>query len=217
MRPIRVALADDHTLFRAGVVSLLREVDDIEVVGHTGDGQETLALVKEIEPDVLLLDISLPGLNGLDVARKLSGELPRVGIIILTMHMNEEYILHAGRAGVAGYVLKDSAVGQLVRAIRTVAQGRRFFAPGISRELIAGGCERGGKKSQRGSSRLTPRQREILQLIAEGYRTKGIAGRLNISVKTVETHRSQIMERLNIHDIPGLVCYAIREGLVATD
>jgi DNA-binding NarL/FixJ family response regulator len=216
MGRIRVVLADDHALVRAGLRSLLQEAPDIEVVAETGDGRDALSSMKTHHPHVLCTDIRMPGLNGLELAARAKKEFPQVRILILSMHTTEEYVHQALRAGARGYLLKDSAPDELALAIRAVARGETYLTPSISRYVIDSYLQR-----LRGESgpleALTPRQREILQLIAEGHTTKEIAKVLNVGVKTVETHRAQLMDRLNIHDVAGLVRFAIRVGLVQTD
>ncbi len=213
---IRVMIAEDHALVRAGLCALIRNVDGIEIVAEAGDGQDALRLISEQRPHVALLDITMPGLNGLDVLVRVKQEYPDVRVIILSMHANEEYVQHALRAGATGYVLKDSSAPDLELAIRAAAKGEPYLSGAISKRVIDGYT-----KSRAGESgsleMLSPRQREILQLIAEGHTTKNIAHILKLSVKTVETHRAQLMDRLDIHDVPGLVRYAIRIGLVSSD
>ncbi|HLG15498.1 MAG TPA: response regulator transcription factor [Blastocatellia bacterium] len=212
-KPVRVLLADDHTLVRAGIRELLQKIDGLEVVGETGDGREALDLVKTHGPDVVLMDITMPGLNGLEAAERIAKERPKTRVIILSMHATEEYVMQALRAGAAGYLLKEAALAELEIAIRSVARGETYLSPAISRHVVEAYMRRVGGETGP-LEQLTPRQREILQLIAEGATTKQIASRLNISGKTVETHRAQLMERLGIHDVAGLVRYAVRVGLV---
>jgi DNA-binding NarL/FixJ family response regulator len=211
-RPITVLLADDHALVRSGIRSLLDGVAGIEVVGEAGDGHDALRLAAALRPDVLLLDIKLPSLNGLEVADRLAREQPGVKVVMLSMHDNEEYVLHALRAGAAGYLLKDATVPELEMAIRSVARGETYLSPPVSKHLVGEYLRRATGDGV--PELLTPRQREVLQLVAEGHSTKEIAARLTLSVKTVETHRAQLMERLDIHDVAGLVRYALRVGLV---
>ena len=215
MAPIRVLVADDHALFRAGVRKLLQSFEGVEVVGEAGDGQEALELSGARRPDVLLMDIGMPGLNGVEAAARLTREGPRPRVIILSMHTGEEHVLRAIRAGAAGYLLKDAKPPELEAAVRAVARGEIYLSPAISRYVVEdvrrGGAERGPL------DRLTPRQREVLQLIAEGNTTKAIASRLGLSVKTVETHRAQLMERLDVHDVAALVRLAVRLGLVESE
>jgi len=216
MKSIRVLLADDHTLVRAGFRALLQSLGDVEIVAEAGDGNEALRLIEAHQPDVVLLDIAMPGLNGLEVAARVAQEFPSVRMIMLSMYANEEYVLQALRVGAAGYLLKDAGTSELELAVRAVARGDTYLSPPVSKPVIEDYVRR--VSSQPGSlDRLTPRQREVLQLIARGYSTKEIAHTLNISVKTVETHRTQLMNQLDIHDVAGLVRYAIRVGLVLTD
>ncbi len=216
MKPIRVLLADDHTLVRAGIRSLLENMEGIEVIAEAGDGREALRLVRTHRPDVVLMDIAMPGLNGLEAAARIAKKFPNVRVIILSMHVNEEYVLQTLRAGAAGYMVKGADAAELEIAIRAVARGETYLSPMVSKHVVTDYIQRiSGETSP--LELLTPRQREVLQLIAEGYSTKKIARTLKISVKTVETHRMQLMERLDIHDIAGLVRYAIRVGLVKPD
>ena len=213
MIPVRVLLADDHALVRAGIRALLQDLEGVTVVAEAGNGADVLELARTHRPDVVLLDISMPGLSGLDVSAQLERELPEVRVVVLSMHANEEYVLQALRAGAVGYMLKDSATAELELALKAVMQGETYLSPRISKQVVEGYVQRVGA-DQPASEKLTPRQREVLRLIAEGHSTKEIAHRLELSVKTVETHRAQLMERLQIRDIAGLVKYAIRNGLV---
>jgi DNA-binding NarL/FixJ family response regulator len=214
MKPLRVVIADDHALLRAGLRALLAQLEAVEVVGEAGDGHEVLRLVAERNPEVLLLDIGLPGLNGLEVADRLAAEQPQVRVVILSMHGSEEYVLRALQAKVAGYLMKGATVAELELALRTAAAGETYLSPSISRHVISDYLNRSGAPAP---SPLTPRQREILQLVAEGLSTKEIASRLSLSAKTVDSHRAQLMERLGINDVAGLVRYAIRTGLTSLD
>jgi DNA-binding NarL/FixJ family response regulator len=208
---IRLVLADDHALVRAGMKSLLESADGFEVVGEAANGREAVRLAKTLRPDVALFDIAMPELNGLDAARRLSTECPEVRVLILSMHTDPGYVREALQAGTAGYVLKDAGVEELELAIRAALRGERYLDPRVSKLVIEGFVR--GLDVPEGPA-LTPRQREILQLIAEGRSTREIAQRLHVSVKTVETHRAQLMDRLGIHDVAGLTRYAIRIGLV---
>jgi DNA-binding NarL/FixJ family response regulator len=214
MKPLRVVLADDHTLVRAGIRSLLERIPGIKVVGEADTGLESLALIGAHQPDVVLIDIAMPGLNGLDVATRVVRDWPRVRVIVLSMHANEEYVAQALRAGAVGYLLKDSATAELDLALEAVCRGETYLSPAISRTVISGYLARHSGAGRGTESPLTPRQREILTLLAGGKSTKEIAGVLSLSAKTVETHRAQLMERLNIHDVPGLVKYALHLGLI---
>lgn len=215
---MRVVLADDHQLVRAGLRALLQSFEDVQVLAECGDGHEALALVDRWQPDVLLLDVTMPGLNGLEVARRVPKSSPHTRVLILSMHTGAEYVAQALRAGVAGYLIKDSAVDELRVALDSIRAGRPYLSPAISQTVLSGFLRTGDTPAERAQlDVLTPRQREILQLVAEGHGTREIAARLGLSVKTVESHRSQLMDRLGIHDVPGLVRFAIRVGLVSAD
>jgi DNA-binding NarL/FixJ family response regulator len=214
MNATRVLLADDHALVRAGIRALIEKIPNVEVVGEASTGREALELVKSKLPNLVLMDIGMAELGGLEALPRIVKDFPGVRVIILSAHANEEYVIRALRSGAAGYMLKDAATAELQLAIDSVAQDKTYLSPSISRTVIDSYLERvGGPLSP--LEQLTPRQREILQLIAEGKNTKEIASDLDISVKTVESHRLQLMERLNVHDVPGLVRYAIRNGLVS--
>jgi DNA-binding NarL/FixJ family response regulator len=215
--PIRVMLVDDHALFRAGIRSLLRDLDGIEVVAEASNGREAVDICKADCADVVLMDIVMPGLNGLDATARLAAISPETRTIILSMNNNEEYVLQSLRSGAAGYVLKNISPWELEQAIRSVARGERYLSPAISEQMIPAYLERVRGEATGPFDRLTPRQREVLHLVAEGDSTKNIARKLGLSLKTVETHRSQLMAALDIHDIAGLVRYAIRIGLVSPD
>ena len=213
MKTTRVLLADDHALVRAGIRALLEKMKGIEVVAEAGDGREALELIRKHLPNLVLLDIDIPELNGLEALSRATKELPAVKILILSMHANEEYVLQALRAGARGYLLKEAAVDELALALRAVTGGEIYLSPRISKHVIANYLKRlGNERPLR--DELTPRQREILQLIAEAKSTKEIAYLLKLSARTVEAHRAQLMARLGIHDVAGLVRYAIRIGLV---
>jgi len=216
-KPIRVLLADDHELFRAGIRSLMQAFDGIEIVAEASNGREAVSLCKAHRPDVVLMDIVMPQLNGLDATARLAAISPETRTIILSMNANEEYVLQALRCGAVGYLLKNISPSELEQAIRAVARGETYLSPAISKHVIAAYLERVGDEATGLFERLTPRQREVLQLVAEGNTTKEIARKLSLSVKTVETHRSQLMAALDIHDIAGLVRYAIRMGLISPD
>ena len=216
MNAIRVLLADDHHLVRAGIRSLLEKIPGIEVVGEASNGREALKLIRAELPRLVLMDIAMKELGGLEALHRITKDFPSVKVIILSAHANEEYVIRALRSGAAGYMLKDAATAELELAINSVAQGKTYLSPSISRTVIDNYLKRVG--GEPGSlEHLTPRQREILQLIAEGKNTKEIASLLEISIKTVEAHRLQLMDRLDIHDVPGLVRYAIRSGLVSSE
>jgi DNA-binding NarL/FixJ family response regulator len=213
MTPVRVLLADDHKLVRAGFRVMLNNLNNVEVVAETGDGREALELIQKHRPDVAFVDITMPSLTGLEVAKRAAKEAPNVRIIIVSMHTAEEYVGRAVRAGVAGYVLKNADPVELELAIRAAIKGEIYLSPAVSKSLIDDYARRLAEEKTL-EDRLTTRQREVLQLIAEGQSTKDIASRLNVSIKTVETHRKQLMERLDIHDVAGLVRYAIRAGII---
>jgi DNA-binding NarL/FixJ family response regulator len=212
-----VILAEDHTLVRAGIRALLESLGTVEILAETGDGKEALALVEGRRPDLLLLDLTLPGLNGLEVAERLRRSGSTTRILVLSMHAGPEYVASALEAGASGYLIKDSAVPELANAIDTVLVGREYLSRAIDADIVRSFREKSRSHPRSEISVLTPRQREILQLIAEGHGTRDIAERLIISIKTVETHRAQIMERLGVGDVPGLVRFAIRVGLIEAD
>jgi DNA-binding NarL/FixJ family response regulator len=215
LTPLTVLLADDHALVRAGMRALLAELDGVEVVAETGDGQEALQLIHEKKPDVALLDIAMPGLNGLEIAARLAKEKLRTRLIIVTMYGDDESVRRALLSGAAGFLLKHSDRAELEMALRAVARGDTWLSPKVSKRVVAALSGGGAEPAVGGPFEvLTSRQREVLQLIAEGLSTKDIAARMEISVKTVETHRAELMERLDIHGVAGLVRYAIRVGLV---
>ena len=211
---IRVILADDHTLVRAGIRALLEKLPDVEVLAEAGDGREVLKLAKTHEPDVILMDIAMPGLNGLEATARLSKEFPKVRIIILSMHHDEEYVWRALKAGAAGYLLKKAATAELATTLKRVVLGEFYLSQEISARLPKNFALDGIANRKSPLEQLTGRQREILQLIAEGENTKGIAELLKVSPKTVEYHRMKLMAGLNVHDIPGLVRFALRMGMV---
>jgi DNA-binding NarL/FixJ family response regulator len=211
---IRVLIADDHTLVRAGIRALLQGLEGVEVVAEAGDGREAMALAELHRPDVLVTDIAMPHVSGLELAGRVARELPEARVIILSMHANEEYASRALQAGAAGYLLKDSGLAELELAVRAVVRGETYLSPAVSKHVIADYLRRTGGAPASGS--VTPRQRQVLRLIAEGKTTKAIARHLEVSAKTVETHRAQLMDRLDIHDVAGLVRYAIRIGLIET-
>ena len=212
MASLRVLLVDDHALVRAGIRSLLRDIEGVEVVGEAADGAEALAIAGRERPDAVLLDIAMKGMSGLETAARFRELHPGVKVLILSMHASEEYVLQALRAGAAAYLIKDSATAELELALRSVMRGETYLSPAISRQVVDGYVQRVGAGAA--EDPLTPRQREVLKRVAEGRSTKEIAYDLGLSVKTVETHRAQIMERLGIRDVAGLVRYAMRTGLV---
>ena len=216
MTTLRLLLADDHALFRAGLRLLLREIADTEVVAEAGDGQEAIALAEQHRPDVVLMDISMKGRNGIEATAQIKRLLPDTRVIILSMLESEDFIAHALRAGASGYLLKDSAEPELELALAAVTRGETYLSPRVSKHLVEAYL-RGAPLDVSPLGLLSGRQREILRMIAEGRSTKEIAYELSVSVKTVETHRAQVMERLDIHDVPGLVRFAIRNGIISPD
>ncbi len=214
MTKIRLLIADDHTLVRAGIRSLLETIPGVEVVAECGDGREALELIERHRPDVAILDIGMPSLNGLEVTRRTASQWPATRVLILSMHADAGFVRQALEAGASGYMVKGASVAELPVALQALARGDTYLTPRISRGVVDGVLrgEPGAADPLRG---LTGRQREILQLVAEGHSTKEIAHRLSIGIKTVETHRQRLMERLDIHDVPGLVRFAIRAGLVS--
>jgi RNA polymerase sigma factor (sigma-70 family) len=215
MNPIRVLIADDHALVRAGIRALVERIDGVVVVGEAGKGSEALELVRQLSPDLLLLDITMPDGNGFDVLDQLTKHYPEIRVIVLTVHEAGEYAIRAVREGAAGYLPKSAASTELEDAIRTVVTGKRYISPETAQNTVIEQGSRGTKRDLLAT--LSPRQREVLRLIAEGRTTKQIARELEISVKTVETHRAQLMERLGIHDVAGLVRYAIIVGIIEVE
>jgi DNA-binding NarL/FixJ family response regulator len=210
--PIRVLLVDDHKLVRAGIRALAEKIDGVEVVAEASNGAEALRLIKELKPDLVLLDITMPESSGFDVLAEQAKEFPEVRVIVLTVHDAEAYAIRALREGASGFLLKSAASVELEQAIETVVRGETYVSPELAKKSL---LEYGKASTERARlDSLSPRQREILKLVADGRSTKEIARHLNISVKTVETHRAQLMERLNIHDVAGLVRFAIKMGLV---
>ncbi|MDR3370339.1 response regulator transcription factor [Rhodoferax sp.] len=211
---MRVVLADDHALVRAGLRKLLESMPDISVVGEAGDGLALLALVEELKPSLVLMDIAMPGLNGLEATARLVKAIPGIRVMILSMHQSEEYVRRALRHGAVAYLLKDSAPMELELAMTAVMRGETYLSPAVSKGVFDDYVHR-LREDDQPSEQLTPRQREVLQLIAEGLSTKDIARRLNLSVKTVETHRTTLMRQLDVHEVTGLVRHAMKLGLVS--
>lgn len=209
---IRILLADDHALVRAGIRRLIEDTPGYTVVAEAADGREAARLARQHAPDIALIDLSMPGLNGLDAIARIVADLPRTRVFALSMHTSEQYVADALRAGATGYIVKDAAADELVEALAAAGRGQRFISP-----LVAGHVAAAAAPARDESEALTSRQREILQLVAEGHSTRQIAERLSISVKTVETHRAQIMQRLDIHDVAGLTRHALRIGLIRQD
>lgn len=217
MTAIRIVLADDHLLVRAGVRSLLEAIDGTKVVGEAGNGREVLALAKSLDPDLVVMDITMRELNGIDATAQLRAASPRTRVLILSMHSSEEFLLRAIRAGANGYVVKDAAPDELASAVAAVMRGEVYLSTKVSGHALAALRHPPAARRDGSIDSLSARQREILQLVAEGKSTKEIAFILDVSVKTVETHRAAVMERLGIRDIAGLVVYAIRNHLIDID
>jgi DNA-binding NarL/FixJ family response regulator len=215
--PLSLILADDHALVRAGIRTLLEKLEGIQIVGEAGDGRETLVLVEKHQPNVVVMDISMPGLNGLDTTVRIVRDHPRTKVLILSMHTAEDYVLQALRAGATGYLLKDAATVELGVALVAVRRGETYLSPTISKEVLARHRQQQLDPKADSIKALTPRMREIVQLIAEGRSTKEIAFLLNLSVKTIETHRMHLMARLDLHDVAGVVRYALRTGLISAE
>lgn len=216
MSRLRVMIVEDHALVRAGMRALLEKIDGIDVVSAVGDGWEAVKAVQTDAPDLVLMDIAMPELNGLDATSRIVRESPATRVILLSMHANEEYLQQALQSGASGYLLKGAELAELELAIKTVSRGESYLTPAVAKYAIEAYREKSDGPTGP-LAKLSMRQREILQLIAEGHTTKDIAQRLNVSVKTVETHRAHLMERLEIHDVPGLVRFAVRVGLIQPD
>ena len=214
MNKIRLLLADDHTILRDGIRALLDDQADIEVIGEAEDGLSTVKMVAKLKPDVVIMDIAMPMLNGLEATRQIQRDYPQVRVLILTMHENEEYIRQVLAAGALGYVLKDAAAHDLLGAIRAVYRGEAVLSPAITRLVIEDYLRWGDIRPADISNGLTPREREILQLIAEGYTNKEIAEILSLSVKTIQSHRSNLMSKLDLHDRGELIKYAIQKKII---
>lgn len=224
MEPVRVLLADDHTIVRTGLRMILEKIDGVEVVGEAGDGREALRLIKTTNPTIVVMDIAMAGLNGLEATAYIAQEYPDVRVIILSMHATEQYVIQAVRAGAAGYLLKDAAKTELELAIQAVARGDTYLSAAVSKHVMAGyrrhlsgEVRKEQAQELQAPDSLTAAERELLQLIAEGYTTKQIAARLHVSAKAIEARRARLMDHLDIHDLAGLVRYAIRIGLVPVE
>jgi DNA-binding NarL/FixJ family response regulator len=216
MRPIRILLADDHALFRAGLRALLERIADFDIVAEANDGRQALLLIQEKQPDVVLMDIRMPELNGLEATARAASKFPNTRVVILSMSADEEFVVQALQAGAAGYLLKNVTPEEVELAIRAAARGDTYLCSSISRHVVDG-CLAWSKATASSARQLAPRQREVLQLIAEGNTTKAIAKKLGISVKTAESYRAELMESLDIHDVAGLTRYAIRTGMITPD
>lgn len=214
---IRVLLVDDHALVLAGIRALVEEMGGTKIVAEANNGRDAVALAKQHKPDLVIMDISMKELNGIEATAQIKAELPATHVLILSMHTTEDFVRRAIKAGASGYLVKDSAPLELKMAIAAMMQDEVYLSPRVSKHVVSGFLHGQPQQSESSMDALTARQREILQMIAEGKSTKEIAYQLNVSVKTVETHRAALMQRLDIHDIPGLVLYAVRHGLISLD
>jgi len=213
---IHIVLADDHVVMRNGLRLLLERQPDFEVTGEAADGRATVEICEAKRPDVVVLDIAMPQLNGIEAARQISTKLPQTAVVVLSMHSDEAYVLRALKAGARAYLLKDSAEADLIAAIRAVSEGKAFFSPSISKMLMDDYVRRLEQRGVEDSYELlTTREREILQLLAEGKSNKEVASILNLSLYTVETHRGNILQKLNLHSVPELILYAVRKGVIS--
>jgi two-component system response regulator NreC len=214
--PIRILLADDHTVVRDGLRALLEKQPDMAVVAEAADGRDSVRLAEELAPDVVIMDIAMPNMNGIEATRRITASCPRTAVVVLSMHQDESYVLRSLKAGAKGYLLKDSLRSDVIDAIRSVAQGRSFLTRKVSRMLQEDYVSQLQRRGLDDSyDLLTDREREILQLIAEGRTNKEVAGLLNVSLTTVETHRTHILQKLGIHSIPELILYAVRKGIIS--
>jgi|SRR5215472_5605034 len=216
MNQIRVLLADDHTLIRAGLRMVVTSQPDLIVIGEANNGREAVALADKLKPDVVVMDIGMPSLNGIEACRHVHAALPQTQVVMLSMHSDEGYVLRALKAGAKAYLLKDSAEVDLASAIRAVAGGKSFFSPAVGKVLLEDYMRKLKRTGADDSYELlSPREREVLQLVAEGKSSKDVAHLLSLSVNTVETHRAKIMQKLNLHNIPELILYAVRKGVIS--
>ena len=216
MNPIRILLADDHTVMRNGLRLLLERQRNLTVVAEASDGRESVRLAEQLSPDVVVMDIAMPNLNGIEASRQIMASNPDIAIVILSMHSDESYVIRALKAGARAYLLKDSAEGDLIAAIHAITDGKSFFSPAISRILAEDYMRQLEQKHVEDTYELlTAREREILQLLAEGKTNKEVAAMLNLSIYTVETHRTHILQKLNLHNVPELILYAVRKGIIA--
>lgn len=211
--PVRIVIADDHRIVREGLRHLLEKRTDFKVVGEAPDGESAVRLARELSPDIVIVDISMPGLNGIEATRRILAERPEIRVLALSMHSDRRFVIETLKAGASGYILKDSAFDELARAIEVVMARGAFLSPAITEMVVRDYVAQSGRDDDAAFSVLTPREREVLQLMAEGEPTRAIAVHLAVSVKTVETYRQQIMEKLDLHSVAELTKYAVREGL----
>lgn len=216
MRKIKLLLAEDHTIVRKGLRSLLDNEPQIQVVGEAEDGQQAIQKTAQMLPDVVVMDITMPILNGLEATRQIKKLCPEVKVVVLTVHSTEEHIFQILRAGASGYVVKQGAVNELIDAIQTAYRGESYLSPSISRQMV-NEYGRQAEAMEGRHDKLTPRQREVLQMVAEGHTNREIASRLHITIKTVEAHRTRIMDKLGLYSIAELTCYALRRGMISMD
>lgn len=214
---IRIVIADNHTLFAQGLRSLVEREPDFEIVGEATDGREAIRRAAELRPDVVLMDVVMPNLNGFDATRILRDEVPDVRVLALSMHVDKRYVLGMLEAGASGYVPKDAGFDEVARAIRAVARGHGYLSPSIAGVVVDGYTRRAGQTASSSSTQLSQREREVLQLLAEGATAKEVASRLHLSIKTVETHRRNLLSKLELETVADLVRYAIREGITSLD
>jgi two-component system response regulator NreC len=213
----QVLIVEDHTILREGLRSLLSTHPDFEIIGEAMDGREAVRIVEKLQPDIVLMDLSMPRLDGIDAMREIKTHNPKIKILTLTVHKTEEYILASLEAGADGYILKDATHAELIKAMQVVLQGDRYLCPAISGQIIEGYLQkRKIDKAQSVYETLTPREREVLKLIGEGYKNKEIAEQLFISIKTVEKHRSNLMEKLQLHNSAAVTSYALKKGLISS-
>ena len=215
--PVRIILADDHNIVRQGLRSLIEKELGMDVVGEADNGRRTVQLARELHPDLIIMDVSMPDLNGIEATRQITAELPEIKVLALSMHSDKRFVAGILKAGASGYLLKDCAFDEMAGAIRAVFSGGTYLSPGVAGAVIQDYVRRLHESEYSTTTLLTPREREVLQLLAEGNGTREIALRLHVSVKTVETHRRQVMEKLDIHSVAALTKYAIREGLTSLE
>ncbi|MGA7235489.1 MAG: response regulator transcription factor [Bryobacteraceae bacterium] len=216
MKPLRILLADDHTVVRKGLRLLLESVPEFQVIADAANGRDAVSLAEQHRPDVVVMDVAMPILNGIEAARQITGKQPATAIVFLSMHGDESYVLRALKAGARAYLLKDSAEYDLIQAVKAVSEGKAFFSPAISKMLVEDYMRQMQERGVEDSFELlTTREREVLQLLAEGKNNKDVASLLNLSLYTVETHRSNIFQKLNLHSQAELILYAIRKGVIS--